>query len=150
MRPGLRTWVTRTGPKVRRQKISGVDTGLGGWQESRRLHPICAQQLGLHEHGLDCFFLQVRWVAVTKAATIFKVSVPTMRRWVKRGQVPVVKVQTMPKIGAAVFLQPGTGQNCFGLVFFLLPDEARCHRMDVHRLERDVALNLLPAPALGM
>jgi excisionase family DNA binding protein len=31
-------------------------------------------------------------VHVTEAASIFKVSVPTMRRWVKRGQVPVVKV----------------------------------------------------------
>lgn len=31
-------------------------------------------------------------VPVTQAAAIFKVSVPTMRRWVKRGQLPVMKV----------------------------------------------------------
>lgn len=35
-----------------------------GRDSLRRLHPIRTKQLGLHEHGLDRFFLQVRLVAV--------------------------------------------------------------------------------------
>jgi excisionase family DNA binding protein len=37
-------------------------------------------------------------VPVTEAATIFKVSVPTMRRWVKTGRVPVVKVANTMRV----------------------------------------------------
>jgi len=35
---------------------------------------------------------------VSEAAAIFKVSVATMRRWVKRGQVPVVKVENTLRV----------------------------------------------------
>ena len=31
-------------------------------------------------------------LAAMEAATAFKVSIPTMRRWVKRGEVPTVKI----------------------------------------------------------
>ena len=37
-------------------------------------------------------------VPVTEAATICKVSVPTMRRWVKGGRVPVVKVANTVRV----------------------------------------------------
>lgn len=37
-------------------------------------------------------------VPATQAAAIFKVSVPTMRRWVKTRQVPVVKVANSVRI----------------------------------------------------
>jgi excisionase family DNA binding protein len=37
-------------------------------------------------------------VPVTEAATIFRVSVPTVRRWVKSGRVPVVKVANTVRV----------------------------------------------------
>jgi glutamate-1-semialdehyde aminotransferase len=37
-------------------------------------------------------------VPLTEAAMVFKVSMPTMRRWVKRGQVPVVKVANTVRV----------------------------------------------------
>jgi excisionase family DNA binding protein len=37
-------------------------------------------------------------VPIQEAATIFKVSVPTMRRWVKTGQVPVVRVANTVRV----------------------------------------------------
>ena len=37
-------------------------------------------------------------VTITEAATAFKVSIPTMRRWVKRGEVPTVKIGTTVRV----------------------------------------------------
>jgi len=37
-------------------------------------------------------------VPTMQAATIFRVSMPTMRRWVKRGQVPVVKAANTVRV----------------------------------------------------
>jgi excisionase family DNA binding protein len=40
-------------------------------------------------------------VTITEAATAFKVSVPTMRRWVNRGEVPTVKIGNTVRVDMA-------------------------------------------------
>lgn len=60
---------------------------------------------------------------VPEAAQAFKVSIPTMRRWVKRGEVPVVKIGNTVRVD----LSRTRGHDAAEIARMAAEARSRCH-----------------------